>query len=148
MQYDLSKALDRKRFSARVKHLWYKPFGGKRYLVELKHIKEKRSLSTNNYQHLLFDILAMETGHTPKEVKEDIFKRIVNKDIFLRAHPKTGIVICRSTADLKQDEANLSIERFRNWASAELGIYLPYPDEEDLLRQAEEELQRVRQYMY
>lgn len=148
MMYDLSRALDRKRFAARVKLLWDKPFGEKKLMVELKQVKERRSLSTNNYMHLLFEIFAVETGHTPSEVKEDIFKRIVNKDIFMRTNERTGLASCRSSADLKQDEANLAIERFRNWASKELGIYLPLPNEDDLLRQAEEEVQRARAYFY
>lgn len=148
MLYDLSKALDRKRFVARVKHLWDRPFGEKKLMVELKEVKGKRSLSTNNYMHLLFEIFSIETGHTPAEVKEDIFKRIVNKDVFLHRNQKTGFTVCRSSADLKQDEANLCIERFRNWSSSELGIYLPLPNEEELLRQAEEEVARARQYFY
>jgi hypothetical protein len=40
-----------------------------------------------------------------------------------------------------------AIERFRNWASAEAGVYLPSPDEKSLLQYIEKESSRYKEYL-
>jgi hypothetical protein len=144
MIYDLSKPLDREKFKMRVNHLFAK---GKQ--VELLE-KTFRSLRQNAYLHCLLGILAIDQGLTIDYVKEFYYKRLVNPDIFIITKEDKilgKVEILRSSKELTKEEMSLSIDRLRNWASSELGCYLPSADEESLLQQAELEIQRYRSYL-
>ena len=144
MIYDLSKPLDREKFKMRVNHLFAK--GRQVELVE----KVKRSLSQNSYLHVLLGILAIDQGVTMDYAKEFYYKRHVNRDIFVvsRKDKIVGDVeVLRSSRDLTVEEMRISIDRLRNWASSELGCYLPSADEESLLKEAEIEILRYRSYL-
>lgn len=145
MIYDLSKPLDRERFKMRVNHL----FANCRQ-VELID-KAKRSLSQNSYLHVLLSIVALDQGETIEYVKENYYKRLVNPDIFV-LHKNDRILgkeveVLRSSKELTKEEMSKSIDKLRNWASSELGCYLPSADEESLLKQAEMDMQRYRSYL-
>ena len=144
MIYDLSKSLDRERFKARVNHLFAQ--GKQVELVE----KTKRSLSQNAYLHCLLGILAIDQGVTMEYAKEFYYKRHVNRDLFiLTKNDKIlgDIEVIRSSKDLTKEEMRISIDKLRNWASKELGCYLPSADEENLLKEAEMEILRYRSYI-
>lgn len=144
MIYDLSKPLDREKFKVRVNHLFAQ---GKQ--VELTE-KTFRSLRQNSYLHCLLGILAIDQGLTIDYVKEFYYKRLVNPDIFVitKEDKMIGkIEVLRSSKDLTKEEMSKSIDKLRNWASSELGCYLPSADEESLLQQAEMEIQRYRSYL-
>lgn len=145
MIYDLSKPLDREKFKMRVNHLFAQ--GKQVELIE----KTKRSLSQNSYLHVLLGVLALDQGETIDYVKENYYKRLVNPDIFvLHKHDKIlgkEVEVLRSSKDLTKEEMSKSIDKLRNWASSELGCYLPSADEESLLQQAEMEIQRYRSYL-
>ena len=144
MIYDLSKPLDREEFKMRVNHLFAK---GKQ--VELLE-KTFRSLRQNAYLHCLLGILAIDQGLTIDYVKEFYYKRLVNPDIFLITKEDKilgKVEILRSSKELTKEEMRNSIDKLRNWASSELGCYLPSADEESLLQQAELEIQRYRSYL-
>lgn len=144
MTYDLSKPLDREKFKMRVNHLFAQ---GKQ--VELLE-KTFRSLRQNAYLHCLLGILAIDQGLTIDYVKEFYYKRLVNPDIFLITKEDKilgKVEILRSSKELTKEEMRNSIDKLRNWASSELGCYLPSADEESLLQQAELEIQRYRSYL-
>lgn len=130
MIYDLSKDIDKQKAITRFKFLLEK---GKK--IDLKEKKGKKSLSSNNYAHLIMSWFALEIGETLDYVKREVFKKIVNSDLFTyeRLNRVTGELRddLRSFADLDQGETNVSIDRFRNYASKEFGIYLP--DSSDLV---------------
>ena len=144
MIYDLSKPLDREKFKLKVNHLFAQ--GKQVELVE----KTKRSLSQNAYLHCILGILAIDQGETIEYVKENYYKRLVNPDLFI-LHKEDRILgrveLLRSSKDLTKEEMSSSIEKLRNWASKELGCYLPSADEESLLKEAEMEIQRYRSYI-
>jgi len=50
-------------------------------------------------------------------------------------------------AGAKFHSVSLSIERFRNWASQEAGIYLPSADEYIIIQQMEIEIERNKDYI-
>lgn len=144
MVYDLTKPLDRKRFKERANHLYAK---GKR--VELKEIT-KRSLNQNAYLHVLLGILAIDQGVKIDYVKKNYYKRLVNPDLFVLTVKDRflgDVEDLRSSKVLTKEEMSLSITRLRNWASEELGCYLPSADEESLLREAELEIERYKEYI-
>ena len=99
-------------------------------LVELTDAT-KRSSAQNNYLHCLLGVVAMYVGESLEYVKQEIYKRMVNPEIYVveKDNKALGhIVTLRSSKDLNKEEMSLSIDRFRKWA-AEQGIYTPSPDD-------------------
>jgi hypothetical protein len=143
MIYNLSTPLDRERFAARANQQLQKGS-----VVELTE-KTLRSYNQNSYLHLLIGTIAMETGVSLEYAKREYFKKLVNREIFIRKeHDRFSgeIEIIRSSADLSVEEMRVSIDRFRMWA-AEQGFYLPSPEDKDRLRDIEIEMGRMRQYL-
>lgn len=143
MIYNLSTPLDRERFAARANRQLQKGS-----VVELTE-KTLRSYNQNSYLHLLIGTIAMETGVSLEYAKREYFKKLVNREIFIRKeHDRFSgeIEIIRSSADLSVEEMRISIDRFRMWA-AEQGFYLPSPEDKDRLRDIEIEMGRMRQYL-
>ena len=139
MFYDLSKEFDRKRFATYCRKL----YDGKKK-VELKEKRKMRTLSQNNYLHLILTWFAIETGYTLEEVKQGIFKADICKDFF--EYTKQDRKFYKSSSDLDTKEMTDAIERFRNWSS-EQGIYLPSPDEQEFLQHIQSQVSDHRIYL-
>lgn len=143
MLYNLNDELSRQRFAARVRLLWER-----RGIVDLTD-KRPRSLPQNRYLHVCIGAVALETGNSLEVIKQEIYKRMVNPDLYLREKddPTFGrLEIVRSSRDLTTEEMTLSIERLRKFA-AENGIYIPAPHEEEMLAQLEYEIAKASKYM-
>ncbi len=114
----------------------------KKSTIELTEKKPKRTVSQNRYLHLILGWFAYETGYTMQEVKQYIFKQHVNANIFYDGEIGELVTIqrWRSTADLDTKELTTAIDNFRNYASAEAGIYLPEPSDLATLQDMEIEL--------
>lgn len=139
MIYDLHEDRDRQRFEVRVQSLM-----DKGRTVELKEYRS-RTLNQNSYLHLILGWFASEYGESLDFVKEEYFKRLVNADLFAvrRTDRFAGEVeTLRSTRELSAEQMSLAIDRFRDWASKEAGIYLPSAEEKGFLEWAEKELKR------
>ncbi len=147
MIFNLSKEIDRKRLTERVKSLCEKQ--SKR--VELIEKKQRRTIQQNKYIHLLFAWFAIEYGETIEYVKQVMFKQLVNPELFKTEYVnrKTGEVreSWKSTADLDTRQMTLAVDRFRNYASKEAGIYLPEADEREFLENIEQEVERYKEYI-
>lgn len=145
MIYDLTNQLDQKRFKARCNALYKK--GG---VVDLTEKKPRRTIPQNAYLHLILGWFAIETGNNMGFVKQEYFKRFINPDIFLVEIADEYIgktQILRSSRDLDTAEMTTAIDRFRNWASQEAGVYLPSPEEQDFLRNIEYEIYKQKEYL-
>lgn len=145
MQYDGNNPLHIEQARTRLEHLIKN-----RKVFELTEKKPKRSGRQNNYLHTILGFFACETGNTLEWVKQQYFKKLVNPAIFIREKEDKylgTIKVLRSSADLDTAEMTTAIERFRNWASAECGIYLPEPNEEYLLQMMELEIERYKNYL-
>lgn len=146
MIYDAEIELDRHRAQERLKWLISK---GKRF--EIKEKRAKRSLPQNNYLHLILSWYAIEYGETLEYIKQEVFKKYVNAQIFKTEHinKKTGESRddWRSTAELDTQEMTLAIDRFRDYASKEAGIYLPEPKDMALLNHIEKEIEKFKTYI-
>lgn len=146
MFYNLNNPLQREQFKARSAMLSEKSNG----IVELTEKKPRRSNQQNAYLHVILGYFAMECGYTLEEVKKEYFKVLVNPDLFIIDKEFKHIgkrKVLRSSADLDSAEMTTAIERFRNWASKEAGIYLPSPQEEEMLSLMEVELSRYKEYL-
>ena len=119
-------------------------------IVEVKKKLPNRSLAQNSYLHLILSWFACETGYSLEEVKLDYFKKICNRDLFVRKKiNKKGdeINYVRSSSDLDTLEMTTAIDRFRNYASAQAGIYLPSPNESQFLTYIEQEIERNKEFI-
>lgn len=143
MIYNLSMPLDRERFAKRANAQLQKGC-----VVELTE-KVLRSRNQNSYLHLLIGVIAMEVGVTVDYAKREYFKRLVNRDIFVRKEIDRfsgEVEVIRSSKELSTEEMTIAIDRFQRWG-AENGFYLPSPEDEDRLRDIEIEMGRMRQYL-
>lgn len=118
--------------------------------VELKKKSTQRSLAQNSYLHCLLGYFGSEFGLTIEEVKFDIFKRTCNLDIFQRERVnKRGqrIKYIRSSTELDKAEMTTAIERFRNYSSAQCGLYLPAPHEGEMLFFAQQQIEKNKEFI-
>ncbi len=134
MIYDLSSQIDRKRAEKRFVQLM-----GEGVKIELKK-KQKRSIRQNSYLHLLIGYFAIETGYTTVEAKQ-IYKE---QSPLIYEYEKGDKKFIRSSADLTTGDMTKTIDNFRNYSSAQAGIYLPEANEDKFLDEIEMELQRNR----
>lgn len=121
-----------------------------RAIVEVKKRLPNRTLKQNSYLHLLLGFFACETGYSLEEVKLDYFKKMCNRDLFERKKiNKQGfeITYMRSSSELSTGEMTTAIERFRNYSSAQAGIYLPAPDENQFLIHIQQEIERNKEFI-
>lgn len=145
MIYNLQEPLERAQFEARCKHLSEK---GAR--VELTEKRDKRTLSQNSYLHLILSYFALQYGERMEHIKQELFKRHVNADLFLREKEGKGIgryYVLRSSAELDTKEMTTAIDRFRDWASKEVGVYLPTPEENGLIGEIEREVEMNKRWI-
>ncbi len=146
MLYDCKNPIDRQKAITKFEQLI-----NDNKVIELKEKKPKRSISQNSYLHLLFTWFAIEYGETVEHVKQVIFKQVVNPEIFKTefANKKTGElrVDWLSTSKLDTAEMTLSIDRFRNYATQQAGIYLPEPSDLPFLQQIEIEAEKHKEYL-
>lgn len=146
MLYNFSNPLDVQNARVRLEHLI-----SRQCTAELTEKKPKRTLSQNSYLHILLGYFASQTGNTLEWVKQQYYKKLCNPDLFIGEKEDRflgRIKYVRSSADLRTDEMNLSIERFRNWSASEAGIYLPEPTNEAEIRALQVEVERYKTYLY
>ena len=145
MIYNLSSQLDVLNARTRLEFLIKRGC-----IVELIEKKQKRTINQNAYLHLLLGYFASQTGNTLEWVKQQYYKKLCNPDLFIgeREDKFIGRVrYVRSSADLRTDEMNLSIERFRNWSASEAGIYLPEATSEAEIAALQVEVERYKTYL-
>src|SRR3972149_3300739 len=111
MLYNLDLEIDRQRAQKRFAEL----LNVRTKIVLQKRVK--RSLNQNSYLYLILGWFACETGYTALEAKQ-IYKKI-NEQIY--QYEKKGSRFMRSSADLTTVEMTHTIEKFRNYSSAEAG---------------------------
>ena len=146
MVYKLSNQLDVQNAKTRLELLIKRGC-----IVELTEKKQKRTLNQNAYLHLLLGYFASQTGNTLEWVKQQYYKKLCNPDLFIGEREDLflgRVKYVRSSADLRTDEMNLSIERFRNWSAAEAGIYLPEATSEAEIAALQVEVERYKTYLY
>jgi hypothetical protein len=146
MLYNLSNPLDIEQ--ARRRLLMLEKQGA---CIEIRKKQVKRTLPQNAYLHLILGYFASQIGETLEYVKKFYYKAHCNPDLFVIHkedriyHVKTTVL--RSSADLTVDEMSTSIERFRNWAANEIGIYIPEAKQHDQVLQMQQDVERCKNYI-
>ena len=146
MTFNLQNPLDAQNARVRLEYLI-----SHKKVIELTEKKPKRTLSQNAYLHLLLGYFASQTGLTLEWVKQQYYKKLCNPDIYIGEKDDMflgRVKYVRSSAELRTDEMNLSIERFRNWSSSEAGIYLPDPTRQAEIDAMQIEVERYKVYLY
>jgi len=148
--FNLHNEYERQQYKEYCKRLYDECCRAPLGLVEVKRKHRQRSTSQNAYLHVCLAYYASEFGYTLEEVKFDVFKRQLNKDIFERTRKnKRGedVVYIRSSKDLDTAEMTTAIERFRNWSSAVAGLYIPAPHETEAIFAAQQQIERYLEFM-
>lgn len=144
MIYDTSNPLDKANFLLRATKL---AEGGK--VLELKEKKPRRTLPQNSFLWLCLSYWGSQTGYT-KEEAEAIYKS-VNNDLFYTQKEIAGVTVeyVRHTFELDTSEMTKSIEHFRNWAAQNdaCPVYIPSPDDYQLIQMMEVEVQKNEAYL-
>jgi hypothetical protein len=143
MKYDLSNEIDIQKAKVYFAHLIEKK---KRIELKVKH--PKRSISQNSYLHLILSAFGQNFGYTLAETKQEIFKNLVNLEIFYVGQKGDLVTISewKSTADLNTKELTLAIDRFLDY-SAKNGYLLPDPSNLVWIEQLEQEIENNKQYL-
>lgn len=145
MTFNLQNEYDIPKFKEYVNRLFKD-----RAVVEVRKKLPNRSLSQNSYLHLLLGYFGAEYGCSMEEAKIDFYKRTCNRDLFERKKTNrkgNEITYLRSSSELTTGEMTLSIDRFRNWSSAQAGIYLPAANERQMLIYAQQQTERSREFI-
>lgn len=145
MIYNFQSPLDVQNARARLELLIKK-----QCVAEVTEKKPKRSLSQNAYLHTLLGYFASQTGNTLDWVKQQYYKRLCNPDLFVGEKDDKllgKVKYIKSSTQLNTEEMNLSIERFRNWAASEAGIYLPEPTSAAEIAALQIEVERYKTYL-
>jgi hypothetical protein len=98
---------------------------GKQVDIQIKRYypKKDRSNEQNRYMWgVVYRLLADYTGHSPEEIHEAM------KYEFLLNH-ESKLKVPRSTSELSTLEMEDYLSRVREFASMELGVYIPEPNE-------------------
>lgn len=145
MIFNAAKPFDRHKAIERLKWLI-----DRNKMFEIKEKHRIRTISQNSYLHLILSWFAVQTGYTADEVKQEIFKKVVNPNLFYDGEFDGLVKIerWRSTASLDKEEMTLAITRFRNWSSSVAGIYLPSPDDLPLLDEIRAEISKIEVQTY
>jgi len=145
MRYDGSNELHAQQAKAKLEKLIKD-----KKIFDLVEKKPQRSIQANKYLHVILAYFACHTGNTMEWVKREYYKKLVNPALFIREREDKfmgRVKYLRSSSELDSSEFSLSIDRFRNWATSEGGIYLPSPDEDRLLSLMEIEIERNKEFI-
>lgn len=110
---------------------------GKRVSLEVKRFQKRRTDPQNDYYWGVIVLLAGQAmGYEPKisqdkDAVHEILKWNCNFEMRIvgRGADRKEMQAPRSTADLSTAEFEAYCERCRNWASVELNLYIPLPNE-------------------
>lgn len=156
MLYNLKNPVEAVKFSEKATALLQKAEAlrdipnAKICIVDLTEKKQNRSLAQNAYYHVIIAYFASEYGVSKEQAECDYFKRLCNKDIFVRTvvnRKGKEVESLRSSADLDKEEMSLALTRFRNWASAEAEIYIPSGEEHEYLVFCQQQIERNKEYL-
>jgi hypothetical protein len=146
MKYDLSDETGALLARQKLDHLIKK-----KAHIDLSEKQIKKTSSQNRYLHLIISSFALHFGLTVEETKQQIFKEIVNQDIFYEGEHEGikgfSFSTFRSTADLTKGEKIIAINRFIKF-SADQGHNLPDPDNIAHLYEIENQIESIENAKY
>lgn len=118
MKLDLKKD-----FEANKAKTYFNTLLNKQSNIELKEIKNKRSVKHNAYLHVCITLFAIEFGYTLQEAKT-----LLKRECEFMRYKKNKTVFLKETKKMLSDELSKFIEWIRNYSSSK-GCYIPSSDE-------------------
>ena len=143
MLYNLLQPYDKAKFDQRANTL-----SQRGAMVELTD-RSKKTYSQNRYLHLLLDYYAVCMDVSPETVKRELYKRIINPDIFvLESKVEWAKDDLKSTKSITKEEMTLSITRFRNTVALPEygGIVTPDAKNKQQMFWMEQEIERMSEF--
>jgi len=99
-------------------------------IVVRKPGKPPRSNPQNRYYFgVILPLISDHTGHTKDEIHECLKYLFLLDHVVIKEQP---IPVPRSTSSLDTSSMEQYLTEIREWASLELGIYLPLPNEAEV----------------
>ncbi len=118
--------------------------------IDIIKLFPKRTGKQNRYQHLAFSWFAIQAGYTREYVKQTIYKKWVNPEIFItkEKNEKTGEYYenTRSTSDLDTKETEICLARFRMYA-AKGGIDIREPNDTHFWDHVQNEIEKHKEWL-
>ena len=97
-------------------------------VLTVKKPEKPRSNAENRYYwHCIVEVLAKELFGDGPEAKKEMHDALREK--FLGRHTEQGLRLIQSTTSLCTVQFEQYLKEIREWASADLHIYLPLPNE-------------------
>lgn len=115
--------------------------------VNITRYSPRRTNRQNRYMHCIIGIVAVATGHTLEEVKQNIFKLLVNRDIFFLGEDKFGPKL-RSSKDISTALMSTAISRYRFFCQTELGIYIGDIEDDLFMTYCEQQIEKDKDFLY
>lgn len=150
MLYDLTNDSDRKKLAARLDRLTAKAAQkprGECLWVDLT-AKERQTTNQNNYLHLCCECLGYHIGLSKECVKDDIFKRHANPDLFIvseKDNKGRTFTRLRHSSDLTKEEMAQAIDNFRLFALDYYDFELPDSEDYNDCMRLQQFCERLRQ---
>ena len=95
-------------------------------VTKYRAYKQRSNDQNRYYWGVVIKLLKDETGHSPEELHEILKLKFLLKTYQLKDKQFPGVA---STADLSTMEFEDLMAKIRSWASLDLGIYIPAPNE-------------------
>ena len=97
----------------------------KKCRAEIKQSREQRTVQQNKFLHVCLGYFCAETGYTLDEAKELFSHQLPD----LMRYEKNGLSFRKSTAELDSKQMTVLIDKIREMAMEQLGIYIPTSEE-------------------
>ncbi len=118
MIYDLTNQLD---YNKAV--TFFKRLLDKKTTVEVKEVKNTRTVSQNAYMHVCISLFAIEFGYTLEEAKT-----MLKRQCSFMVYEKKDQRFLKRTRDMDSDEIGEFIDWIRTYAG-KAGLYIPSSEE-------------------
>ena len=91
--------------------------------IELKEVRNNRTIKHNAYLHVCVSLFSIEFGYTLDESKT-----LLKRECSFMIYEKNGLVFLKKTSKMQSDELSKFIEFIRNYSSKQ-GCYIPTSSE-------------------
>ena len=118
MIFELSNDIEKEKFKIKTAFLI-----SNQKKVEIKEIRQKRSLSQNSYLHVCIALFSIEYGYTLDEAKT-----LLKRECSFMRYTKNTVQFLKETRGMDSKELTEFIEWIRNFSSLQ-GLYIPTSDE-------------------
>ena len=138
MIYDLSTPIGINQAQGRFRFLLEK-----KCKIDITEKRSKKTISQNNYIHLIMSYFGSQIGFTNAEVKQ--FVKTLNHETF--HYNKKGLDLYRSFSELDKMDLSIVTNKFIEYAQNEVGISLPDPSDQPYIDECMNEVEKNQSYL-